>query len=207
MDVSDAIRRRRMTRSFTGEAVDATSLDRLCDLALRAPTAGNSRGVELLILRGEDEVSTYFSCTTDARWRSRSARYAGLSRAGAVIVVLADPSAYVDRYAAEDKVASGLGEGAEAWPVPYWVGDAGAATMALLLACEEEGLGCCFLGAFRGAEQLLEAVGARRDLMVYGAVLIGKPDGADHRSASLDRPGASRAERIHRGRIDRLDQD
>ena len=196
-----------MTRSFTGDPLDGAVLDRLCDLALRAPTAGNSRGVELLVLAGPTEVATYFSTTTDEAWRQRSVRFAGLARAGAVVVVLADPEVYVERYADADKASSGLGEGPEAWPVPYWVGDAGAATMALLLACEEQGLGSCFLGAFRGTEELLDALGAPEGLLVYGAVLIGTPDGADHRSASLDRPGSTRAERIHHGRIDRRAQD
>ncbi len=205
--MSDALRRRRMTRSFTGDPVGHDVLDALCHLALRAPTAGNARGIELLILDGPDEVATYFSATTDEAWRRRSSRFAGLSRAGAVVIVLADPTTYVDRYGAADKASSGLGEGPEAWPVPYWVGDAGAATMALLLACEEQDLGCCFLGAFRGVEQLLDALGAPARLLVYGAVLIGIPDGADHRSASLDRPGSTRAERIHHGRMARPAQD
>ena len=196
-----------MTRSFTGDQIDRSLLDELCDLGLRAPTAGNSRGIELVVLSGPAEVATYFALTTDEPWRLRSRRFAGLSRAGAVVLVLADPSAYVERYGAEDKASSGLGDGADAWPVPYWIGDAGATTMALLLACEEQGLGCCFLGAFRGAAALLEEIGSPPGRVLYGAVLIGRADGHDHRSASLDRPGATRAARIHHGQMGRSAQD
>ena len=116
------------------------------------------------------------------------------------MLVLADPDAYVERYGEGDKASSGLGAGTKAWPIPYWIGDAGAATMALLLACEERELGCCFLGAFRGADALASELDIPEELLVYGAVLIGRPDGQDHRSASLDRPGKSRASRVHRGR-------
>ena len=195
-----------MVRSFNGAAVDEELLGRLAEMALRAPTAGNARGIELLLLVGADEVATYFTATTDEGWRARSARFAGLSRASAVVLVVADPSAYVKRYAAEDKRSSGLGDSAEAWPVPYWIGDAGAATMALLLLCEEAGLSCCFLGAFRGTAALIDELGAPPGVVIYGAVLVGHPDGNDHRSGSLDRPGKRRSQRVHLGRFSAGDQ-
>ena len=201
--MSAALTRRRMIRSFSGAPVDEELLGELAELSLLAPTAGNARGIELLLLVGPTEVAAYFAATTDARWRARSTRFAGLSRAAAVVLVLANPAAYVERYAAEDKRSSGLGTGPEAWPVPYWIGDAGAAAMALMLACEEAGLGCCFLGAFRGTDAFIEHLGAPPAFLAYGAILIGNPDGNDHRSASLDRPGTRRAQRVHRGRISR----
>ncbi|MEI8406061.1 MAG: nitroreductase family protein, partial [Actinomycetes bacterium] len=102
MDVSEALARRRMTRSFSAQPIDAELLVRLARDALRSPTAGNARGIELLVLSGPDEVAQYFAATTDADWRRRSARFAGLARASGVIVVLADPHTYVERYGAED---------------------------------------------------------------------------------------------------------
>ncbi len=201
MDVSEALARRRMTRSFSAQPIDGELLVRLARDALRSPTAGNARGIELLVLSGPDEVAQYFATTTDVAWRQRSARFAGLARASGVIVVLADPHTYVERYGAEDKAASGLGEDLSAWPVPYWIGDAGAATMSLLLSAESLGLGCCFLGAFRGTEDLVARFDIPDRFVVYGAILIGHPDGRDHRSASLDRAGPSRANRVHRGRF------
>ncbi|MGH9088306.1 MAG: nitroreductase family protein, partial [Acidimicrobiales bacterium] len=87
-----------------------------------------------------------------------------------------------------------------AWPVPYWFGDAAFATMTLLLGATDEGLGACFLGSFRGEGPLLAALGVPEGWRLFGAVLIGHPDGADRPSASLDRPGPSAAERVHHGR-------
>jgi nitroreductase len=84
--------------------------------------------------------------------------------------------------------------------VPYWFGDAAFATMALLLRATEAGLGACFLGSFRGEEALLGALGVPPDWRLFGTVLLGYPDGADHRSPSLSRPGPSAATRVHRGR-------
>lgn len=185
-----------MRRSFTGEPVDAVELSSLAAEALRSPTAGNSRGIELGILDGAEAVAAYLDASTDAEWRARSARLEGLRRAGAAVLVLADPSAYVERYAEADKARSGLGAGTGQWPVPYWVGDAGSATMALLLLLEEAGLAACFLGAFRQADEVMEACGCPEGRLLYGCVLVGRADGGDHRSASLDRPGPSRAARV-----------
>lgn len=195
------MRSRRMVRSFSGESVDPEVLASLADDALRAPTAGNCRGISILLLEGPEEVASYLTATTDPHWRATSSRSEGFSRAAAVALVVADPDAYVERYRADDKAASGLGAGEDAWPVPYWIGDAGAVTMSLLLRCEQEGLAACFLGAFRGIEELRESTAIPETSLVYGAVLIGHSDGLDHRSASLDRSGPSRADRLHRGRF------
>ncbi|MEI8051984.1 MAG: nitroreductase family protein [Actinomycetes bacterium] len=198
MDVRDALNRRRMVRSFSAKAVDEVIVTSVFDDALRAPTAGNSRGISWILLCGPKETARYFEATTDAAWRERSTRAEGLQRAGVVAVCVADPLAYVERYQAEDKVASGLGSDSSAWPVPYWIGDAGFSTMAALLRAEEEGLSASFLGAFRGNIALKEALSIPTGHIVFGAVLLGYPDGDDHRSASLDRTGPSRRDRLHR---------
>jgi nitroreductase len=150
-------------------------------------------------LIGPLETAIYFDATTDEAWRARSSRFEGLSRAAAVGICVANPAAYLARYAAPDKASSGLGTNAEDWPVPFWFGDAGASTMAALLLAEELGLAAAFLGCFRGESELKSALDIPESYRVYGAILLGRPDGGDHRSSSLDRPGPSRSQRLHRG--------
>ncbi len=200
MDVTDAMAARRMVRSFDGSPLDQPVVTSIFEEALRAPTAGNARGIEWVVLLGASEVAAYFDAATDESWRLTSARAPGLRRASAIGICLADPAAYAERYAEDDKSASGLGAGPDAWPVPYWIGDAGASTMAALLLASEAGLDAAFLGAFRRVAKIKEAMSIPEELIVYGAVLLGHSDGADHRSRSLDRAGPTRAERIHRGR-------
>ena len=72
--------------------------------------------------------------------------------------------------------------------------------MTLLLGAVDRGLGACFLGCFRGEAALLDALGVPAGWRLFGAVLLGRPDGSDHRSASLDRPRGPAAARLHRGR-------
>lgn len=204
MEVSDAARRRRMVRSFSERPVPAEVLDRLFRDALRAPTAGNSRGTAWVVLEGPEQTRRYWeSATTDA-WRARSRRWPGLSRAPVVAVAVALPDAYVARYGEPDKAHAasdvGLGRSAGSWPVPYWFGDAAFGVMTLLLAATSEGLGSCFLGNFRSEEAVLASLDAPKGWRLFGAVVLGHPDGDDPRSASLDRPASEVAARLHYGR-------
>jgi len=206
MELTEAVRRRRMVRSFATTPLEPSVVDGLVADALRAPTAGNTGGTSWLVLQGPEETATYWEHATTAGWRATSSRSAGLSRAPVVALSLASPRAYVERYGEGDKAASGLGPaeagggGEPAWPVPYWFGDAAFATMTLLLGAVDRGLGACFLGNFRGETALLGALGVPGGWRLFGAVLLGHPGGSDHRSASLDRPAGNGGSRLHRGR-------
>jgi nitroreductase len=206
VELTDAVRRRRMVRSFSEEPLGADLVARLLSEALAAPTAGNTKGTSLLVLAGPEQTAMYWDHTTTDEWRQGSRRWPGLSRAPVVALSLASPQAYLDRYGERDKSGAGLGAldagggGPAAWPVPYWFADAAFSVMTLLLVATASDLGACFLGNFRGETPLLEALGVPGDWRLFGAVLLGHPDGEDHRSPSLDRRGPSQAERIHRGR-------
>lgn len=195
MDVARALARRRMVRSFDGTPVDPDWLDELCATALWAPTAGNCAGVRMRTIYG-DARSAFFTQATDENWRERSTRFAGLARAGAVVVVTSRPQDYSARYGEADKRASGL-ESLAAWPVPYWHGDAAMATMALLLLLEESGWAATVWGDFGRATSLLAWLGAA-DEVLFASVLVGRGDPSDRRSASLERPVPARRARVSR---------
>jgi nitroreductase len=205
VELTQAIRSRRMVRSFTAEPLDPVLVEGLVADALRAPTAGNTRGVAWLVLEGA-QTALYWERTTTPDWRRRSPRFAGLSRAPVIALALCSPNAYVTRYGETDKLGSGLGpvelgEGGEAaWPVPYWFGDAAFSTMLLLLGAHGAGIGAAFLGSFRGEEDLLGALEVPADWRLFGAVLLGHPDGRDTPSRSLKRWPAPGAGRLHWGR-------
>lgn len=198
VELHEAVRRRAMVRSFSAEPIDPAEVDRILEAALRAPTAGNAKGTSWVVLQGPAETAAYFEATTDEAWRTRNApRSEGLARAPVVLLAYTSPDAYVARYSEGDKAVSGLGAGQEAWPVPYWVGDAAFAVMTVLLGAVDAGLGACILGTFRGEAALAERLGVPGGWRLFCAVLLGRPDGRDHRSASLDRAGPGTAERIH----------
>jgi nitroreductase len=192
------VRRRRMCRSFLPDPVDPAITDHLVDLASRSPSAGKTQGWHLVVLEGAE---------TDRFWRHTfpvdqrdGFRWPGLFAAPVIAVPLADPRAYVDRYAEPDKVATGLGAGVGAWPTPYWTVDASMAVMTFLHAAEDRGLGALFFAVFRGAEALRAELGIPDDLQLLGAIALGWPDlsGAAP-GASADRPTRRPEAIIHRG--------
>ncbi len=134
-----------MVRAFTDEVIDPAVLERLLDSPRRAPSAGNTQPWELLVLTGGD-VEDYWDTTLGDR--RAGFRWQGLLRAPVLVVVYVRPDAYLSRYAEGDKDRPGLGESLDAWPVPYWWVDGGAAVEDLLLAVTAAGLGACFFGQF-----------------------------------------------------------
>lgn len=197
------VRGRRMTRAFRPDPLPDGLVDHLVDLASRAPSAGKAQGWHVVALTG-DETSIFWDITLPTT-RRETFRWQHLPAAPVILLPLADPQAYVDRYAEPDKAATGLGTGADAWPVPYWTIDASMAVMALLLAAEDAGLGALFFGVFRGEAELREALGIPDALQLLGAIALGfaadgDMDGTGGAGRSASRPRRRVDEVIHRGR-------
>ncbi len=200
MELQEVIRRRAMCRSFSDDPIDATVLERILSGALSGPTAGNTQGTSWILLEGAAQTATYWDATTDDAWRSRNPDwFIGLARAPVVLLAYAAPGAYAARYAEPDKGDAELGTGPEAWPVPYWYGDAAFGVMTVLLQAVDAGLGACMLGNFRGEQALAGALGVPEQWRLFCAVALGKPAGEARRSRSLDRPKLRIEERVHRG--------
>jgi nitroreductase len=201
VELHEAIRRRAMVRSFSAEPVDPAVVDAILSAALRSPTAGNTGGTAWVVLEGPEQTAGYFDATTDEAWRARNRdRAEGLARAPVVLLAYTSSEAYVSRYAEADKSASGLGAGAAQWPVPYWYGDAAFGVMAVLLSAVDAGLGACILGTFRGEAELATRLRVPAEWRLFCALALGRPDGHDRRSPSLDRPHPDPTARVHRAR-------
>jgi nitroreductase len=196
MEFREVVRRRRMVRRFDPRPVPPELLDRVLGCALRGPSAGFSQGLDLVVLEGAEAVRGFWLATADP---GRERPYSTAEPA-AIVLVLSDKQAYLDRYREPDK--AGLGMDTEAgWPVPYWDLDAAMAVMLLLLAAVDAGLGGWFLGVFHGEAELLRQLGVPAGRRLLGAVALGWP-------AADDRPGGSARTRrrrtldevVHRGR-------
>jgi nitroreductase len=83
--------------------------------------------------------------------------------------------------------------------VPYWFGDAAFAVMAVLLVAVDAGLGACLLGNFRGEADLAARLEVPESWRLFGAVVLGRPDGDDRPSASQTR-AVPASGRLHWGR-------
>ncbi|PPK98386.1 nitroreductase [Kineococcus xinjiangensis] len=207
MELSEAVRRRRMVRSYDpSREVDGACLDRLLREALRAPSAGFAQGRELLVLRRAQERELFWRLTAEhgapppragagdggGRW------LAGMRTAPVLVVVLSSPATYLERYAEPDKGWTDRDPGR--WPVPYWDVDAGMAAHQLLLSAVDAGLGACFFGVPSGAHAAVrESFGVPAERRLVGVVSLGHP-APDRRSPSLRRGRRPAAEVVHDGR-------
>ena len=158
-----------MTRRFAG-AVPIDWIVAQCDLARRAPSAGFAQGTHFLILTGE-ELARFWKTSGAGEWFER--RQPGVLDASAVVLVLADRSAYETRYAEADKAGHGL-EQASGWTVPYWLTDAAMAAQNLLLLVEEARRGALFFGLFVEPRRILASLDVPDHVDCVGAVAIGE---------------------------------
>lgn len=188
-----------MVRSFSDAPVSPEVLEGVLAVTVRSPSAGNTGGVDAVVLEGPGETAPFWQATTTSDWRDRSRRWPGLSRAPVVVAFFAHRAAYADRYAEPDKAGVMDPVEVDDWPVPYWFVDGAFAVMVMLLAAVDAGLGACFLGNFRGEDELRLTLGVPEDRRYVGAVLLGEPDGLDPPSSSIARGRRSATEVFHRG--------
>jgi nitroreductase len=197
VELRDAVRARRMVRAFARRPVPRATVDDLIDLARRAPSAGNTQPWHFVVLEGE-ETARLWDLTLPLP-RREAFRWSGLLDAPVVVVPVVDPGAYTSRYAEDDKRATGLGDGPDAWSVPYWWVDGGMAVHGLLLAAVDAGLGALFFGLFDHEAAVLAALGVPAGYRALGAVALGWP-APDEPGRSAGRPRPALGDVVHRGR-------
>lgn len=176
MELQETFKRRKMIRSFRQEPVDPDVLDGILASVLHAPSAGFSQGTELLVLTDPDAVVTFWDLNEEPDFPTPPEHIP--LRAPVVVVVLSNSDAYTERYSAPDKIQFGLDQ-AENWPVPYWDVDAGMATMSMLLAVVEQGLGAFFAGLRDAGRSTLEHFGVPHNFRTIGFIGLGHPDSED----------------------------
>ncbi len=183
-----------MCRNFLPDPLPDGLLSELLDQARRAPSAGNTQAVEFCVVTDPEQ---YWRLTLTPQRRAEFP-WPGLLAAPVLVVVLTNPERYVERYAEADKAHTGLGEGTDAWPVPYWWVDAGMAIQALLVAATAADLGSCFFGAFEHEPAVIDGLNIPRSHRIVGLVALGHP-APDRPSSSAQRPRRPLDEVIHYG--------
>lgn len=187
-----------MTRRFERRPLDMDEVVAICDLARRAPSAGFSQGSHLVILDGDD-VARFWEVTGAGDWFARV--QPGVLDAPVIIVALADPFAYTQRYSQADKAGHGL-EATRGWPVPFWSTDTAMVLQNLLLLAEDRRLGALLFGVFHQRDELLEALGAPEHFEIVAAVAVGHRHPEDVVSGTASRrTRRDRDDVVHRGRF------
>src|SRR4051812_17298153 len=133
MEFMEMLQKRQMTRSFERRPIDPATVERILGAGLRAPSAGFTQGVDLLVLEGAAETARYWG---GALPDPSSFPWPGLLAAPLLVVVLSSEDAYRRRYAEPDKARS-----AGTFDVPWWHVDAAFTALLLQLAAVDAGLG------------------------------------------------------------------
>jgi FMN reductase [NAD(P)H] len=198
MEFRELLRRRRMVRSFRPDEVDPEVLERIVRTVRRAPTAGFSQGVRLLVVTDPETRRQVAEIVGGGEWT------AWIATVPVHIAVLVREEDYHERYRERDKVTE-TGEEIE-WPVPYWYVDAGGALVLLLLAAIDEGFAGGFFGALPPeAVEIKQLLGVPEDVSLVGVVTIGR-EAADpeheHITDALRRRRRPLAEIVHWERWD-----
>lgn len=183
MEFQEVLGRRRMVRNYTRDPVDPVMLLEVAAAALRAPSAGNSQALGVVVVTEPETRQAIAELASEADYVAKGFD-PWISTAPAHIVIAVSEQVYHDRYSEPDKIGP---DGSEIiWPVPYWWVDAGAALMSVLLAAVDAGLGAGFLGV-HSVPDLARLLGFSEDLTPIGVITVGHP-APDRRSSSLSRP-------------------
>lgn len=195
VNFADIVRSRRMSRSFSDQSVDTAVVRSCIELASRAPSAGKSQGWHVLLLENES-TQRYWDVALPVERREGFA-FPLLLKAPVIVISMCDPTAYLERYSEPDKKATGLGEGLEKWPAPYWTIDASFATMTFLLALEDVKLGALFF-AHSNEKGLRKEFNIPDHIEILGTIAIGyEIDGQKRPGRSADRIRRSAETIIH----------
>ena len=194
MQFAEVVRRRRMIRSYdTARSVPADALDAILEAARRAPSAGLTQGVSLLVLSTAGR-ETFWRITAD----EDSSWLRGMRTAPVLITVWTSEEAYLDRYAEADK--GWTDRDPARWSAPYWFVDAGMASMAALLSAVDHDLGaCCFGIPGDRIPAVREAFGVPTSQLSVGVISLGYPNPAPGTGSPTHRARKAQSEVIHRG--------
>lgn len=197
MEFQDVVRRRKMVRNYTTEAVDPAIIDRALENATRAPSAGFSQGWAFVVLDTPADVERFWRASSDDV-DAPDTWLAGMMSAPVVIVPCSSKDAYLDRYAQPDKGWTDRDEAR--WPMPFWHMDAAMASLLILQTVTDSGLGACFFGtAPERVPDVREALAIPPSHEPVGVITIGHPTTGGAKGSPTKRTRTPWTDVVHRG--------
>ena len=166
----------------------------MCAAALRAPSAGFTQGVSLLVAGTAESRAAFWAATADRE----SAWLRGMRSAPVLIMLWTSRQAYLDRYAEPDK--GWADRDPERWSAPYWYVDGGMAGDGGPGHRRRSGAGRLLLrhpgGAGRAASGRASTVPA--DQLSVGVISLGYPVPAPALGSPTRRARKATEELLHR---------
>ena len=133
---------RKVVRNYKKTSLEDTNLKNISKFSIKIPTAGFSRGIEILNTFDVKKIKNVSKIFNEDNF-IKDGKSPWISNSLALFFILLNEEAYHHRYSKNDKTNA---VNSKDWDVPYWYVDAGAAMMNCILLIEEKELSSGFMG-------------------------------------------------------------
>ena len=137
------ISKRKIVRNYVGSIKNYPELKTIAKYAIKIPTAGFSRGIEIIHVSEKQNIELLAKYSNEDIYVEKGYEK-WISKSVSLFLIIINVDAYHKRYNEIDKITS---KKSTDWETPYWYVDAGAAMMNCMLLIEEAGLRSGFLGS------------------------------------------------------------
>ena len=140
--LENLLNNRKVVRNYKKTSLEDTSLKNISKFSIKIPTAGFSRGIEILNTFDVKKIKNVSRIFNEDNF-IKDGKSPWISNSLALFFILVNEEAYHHRYSKNDKTNA---VNSKDWDVPYWYVDAGAAMMNCILLIEEKELSSGFMG-------------------------------------------------------------
>ena len=140
--LENLLNNRKVVRNYKKTSLEDTNLKNISKFSIKIPTAGFSRGIEILNTFDVKKIKNVSRIFNEDNF-IKDGKSPWISNSLALFFILLNEEAYHHRYSKNDKTNA---VNSKEWDVPYWYVDAGAAMMNCILLIEEKELSSGFMG-------------------------------------------------------------
>ena len=140
--LENLLNNRKVVRNYKKTSLEDTNLKNISKFSIKIPTAGFSRGIEILNTFDVKKIKNVSKIFNEDNF-IKDGKSPWISNSLALFFILLNEDAYHHRYSKNDKTNA---VNSKDWDVPYWYVDAGAAMMNCILLIEEKELSSGFMG-------------------------------------------------------------
>ena len=171
--LENLLNNRKVVRSYQKAKVDKNSLEKIAKNSIKIPTAGFSRGIEILNTFDVAKIKIVSEIFNENIFKKDN-QSPWISNSIALFFLMLNEDEYHKRYSSSDKKNA---VNPKEWDVPYWYVDAGAALMNCLLLIEEQGFASGFMGLHNiDRKKVHDLFKIPNDYQIVGMITAGVED-------------------------------
>ena len=171
--LENLLNNRKVVRSYQKVSLNKKSLQNIAKYSVKIPTAGFSRGIEILNTFDANKIKIVSEIFNENNFKKEN-QSPWISNSLGLFFLLLSEDEYHKRYSSPDKKNA---VNSKEWDIPYWYVDAGAALMNCLLLIEEQGFASGFMGLHNiDRKKIHDLFKIPQDYQIVGMVTAGVED-------------------------------